>query len=60
MLDLAKHPLLKYLLFGNIYFANGLQGALALVIVIVYFTELDISIATATLVGGVASIPFAL
>ncbi|MCK4364791.1 MAG: MFS transporter [Thermoplasmatales archaeon] len=60
MLDLAKHPLLKYLLFGNIYFANGLQGALLLVIIIVYFTELDISIATATLVAGAASIPFAL
>jgi len=51
MLDLEKHPLLKYLLFGNIYFANGLQGALVLVIIIVYFTELDISIATATLVA---------
>lgn len=60
MLDLGKHPYLKYLLFGNLYFANGIQGALCLVIIIVYFTEKDISIATATLVAGVASMAFAL
>jgi len=57
MLELSKHPNLKYILFGNIYFANGVQGSF-LFILILYFTELDISIATATLVGGIASIPF--
>jgi MFS family permease len=60
MIDISNHPFLKYLLFGDIYFANGLQGALLLVILIVYFTEIDISIATATLVAGVSSIPFTL
>ena len=58
MLELAKRPYLKYLLFGNIYFANGLQGALGMILLIVYFTEKDISIAVTTMVAGVASIPF--
>jgi MFS family permease len=60
MLNLSKHPYLKYILFGNIYFANGIQGAIGMILLIVYFTEKDISIATATMVAGVASIPFTL
>jgi len=58
MLDLSKNPYLKYILFGNIYFANGIQGAIGMMLLIVYFTEKDISIATATMVAGVAAIPF--
>ena len=58
MLSLSKNPKLKYLLFGNIYFANGIQGAIGMVLLIVYFTEKDISIATTTMVAGIASIPF--
>ena len=58
MIDISKHPNLKYILFGNIYFANGIQGAIGMILLIVYFTEKDISIATATMVAGVASIPF--
>ncbi len=58
MLDLSKHPSLKYILFGNIYFANGIQGALVFMLLIVYFTVKDISIATTTLVAGLASIHF--
>ena len=60
MLNLSKHPYLKYILFGDIYFANGMQGALGMILLIVYFTEKDISIATATMVAGIASIPFTL
>ena len=60
MLDLSKHPYLKYLLFGDVYFANGIQGAIGMVLLIIYFTEEDISIATATMVAGIASIPFTL
>jgi len=60
MIDLSKHPNLKYLLFGNIYFANGIQGAIGMVLLIVYFTEKDISISTTTMVAGVASLPFTL
>jgi len=58
MLELSKNPTLKYLLFGNIYFANGISAALGVTLLIVYFTEKDISIATATMVAGAASIPF--
>jgi MFS family permease len=60
MIDLSKRSWLKYLLFGDIYFANGFQGALAVTIVIVYFTEKNISIAIATMVAGISSIPFTL
>ncbi len=60
MIDLRQRSWLKYLLFGDIYFANGLQGALAVTIIIVYFTEKNISIAIATMVTGIASIPFTL
>jgi MFS family permease len=58
MLDISKRPYLKYLLFGDIYFANGVQGSLAIVIIVLYFTEKDISIATTTMVAGAASLPF--
>ena len=58
MLDLSKHPYLKYFLFGDIYLANGIQGAIGMVLLIVYFTEKDISIAITTMVAGIAAIPF--
>jgi len=60
MLDLNKYPSLKYLLFGSLYFSEGLLLALSTVILIIYFTQKDISIATATLVGGIAYIPWIL
>ncbi len=60
MLDLYKYPSLKYLLFGSLYFSEGLILSLSTVILIIYFTEKDISIATATLVGGIAYIPWIL
>jgi len=53
LIDITKRSYLKYILFGNIYLANGLQGSLALVIIILYFTEKDISIAATTMVTGV-------
>jgi len=58
MLALSRHPALKYILFGNIYFANGISAALGVTLLIVYFIDKDITIATATIVAGVASIPF--
>ncbi len=60
MLDLHKNPSLKYLLFGSLYFSEGIILSLSTVILIIYFTEKDISIATATLVGGIAYIPWML
>jgi PAT family beta-lactamase induction signal transducer AmpG len=60
MLDISKSPSLKYLLFGNLYFAEGLQFALSTTIIILFFTEKDISVATATLVVGVGTAPWVL
>ena len=58
MLDLSKQPLLKYALFGNLYFSEGLIFALTTVIIVLFFTEKDISISTTTLVGGISSVPW--
>ena len=60
MLELSKHPFLKYILFGNLYFSEGLIYALASVIIVLYFTEKDISISTTALVGGIVSSPWVL
>jgi len=60
MLELSKYPLLKYVLFGTLYFSEGLIFALTTVIIVLYFTEKDISITTTTLVGGIVSVPWML
>lgn len=60
MLDLTKHPYLKYPLFGCLYFSEGLAFTIATVVIIIYFTDIGISIATATLVAGIAGIPWIL
>jgi MFS family permease len=60
MLELPKHPLLKYILFGILYFSEGLIYALASVIIVLYFTEEGISIVTTALVGGIVSSPWVL
>jgi MFS family permease len=60
VIDLSKYPSLKYILFGNLYFSEGLIVALTSVIIILYFTEKDISIATATFVGGISTVPWVL
>jgi PAT family beta-lactamase induction signal transducer AmpG len=60
MLKLGEHPYLKYLLFGILYFAEGITVALTTVIIVLYFTDKDISISTIALVGGIASVPWAI
>jgi len=59
MIDISNRSYLKYLLFGSLYFTSGIQASLALVLIIIYFTDKDISIATATFVAGIGSLPFA-
>ena len=59
-IDISKKSYLKYLLFGSLYFSEGIILALSTVILIIYFTHKDISIATATLVGGIVYIPWVL
>ena len=58
MLELAKNPSLKYFLFGSLYFAEGIIFALATVIMVLFFTEKNISIEITTLVGGIAATPW--
>jgi MFS family permease len=58
MLDLSKHSSLKYILFGNLYFAEGLIFAVTTVVIVLFFTEKDISISTTTLVGGISLVPW--
>ena len=60
MLDLSKDPILKYPLFGILYFSEGLIVALTSVILVLYFTDKDISISMITIVGGIASVPWAI
>jgi len=58
MLDISKYSSLKYFLFGSLYFAEGIHLALSTVLIVIYFTERDISIATTTLVVGIAYLPW--
>jgi MFS family permease len=60
MIDLDKHPSLKYILFCVLYISEGLVVALTSVVIVLYFTEKDISISTTTLVGGISSVPWAI
>ena len=58
MIDITKRGYLKYLLFGNLYFSEGLQITLATVIVPIYLLDKGISIPVATLVAGLAAAPW--
>lgn len=60
MLDLSKRPSLKYILFSLLYFSEGLMVALTGVVIVLFFTEKDISISTITIVGSMASVPWAI
>ena len=57
MIDITKKSYLKYLLFGSLYFSEGLVMAIAFVIIPVYFVERDISMTITTLTIGIISIP---
>ena len=58
MIDIEKRSYLKYFLFGNLYFSEGLQITLATVIVPIYLLDKGISIPVATLVAGLAAAPW--
>jgi len=60
MLELTKHPSLKYILFSILYFAEGLTVALTGVVLVVFFIDKDIPISVTTLVGGISSVPWIL
>jgi len=58
MLDVSKISSLKYFLFGSLYFAEGIHLSLSTILIVIYFTEKDISIATTTLVVGIGYLPW--
>jgi len=58
LIDITESRYFKYLLFGGLYFSEGVQYAIATVIIVIYFAEKEISIATTTLVVGIASSPW--
>ena len=58
MIDISKRSYLKYPLFGSLYFSEGLGFSLQLVIIPVYLVEMGVSLPVATLVVGVASVPW--
>jgi len=58
LIDISEKSYLKYLLFGSLYFSEGLEFALILVIIPIYLIESGVSIPIATLVTGIATIPW--
>lgn len=58
MFDISKISSLKYLLFGSLYFAEGIHLSLSTILIVIYFTEKDISIATTTIVVGIGYLPW--
>jgi len=60
MIDPIKHRPLKYMLFFNLYFAEGLMIAITTVVTSLYLREQGISIPVTTLIVGIVNIPWIL
>jgi PAT family beta-lactamase induction signal transducer AmpG len=60
MLDLSKYRYLKFILFGSLYFSEGLQFSICTPLIIIYLPKIGISIDTTTMVSGLAASPFIL
>jgi len=60
MIDINKYNSLKYILFGSIYFSEGLQLAIATVIIPVYLLEKNFSPELSTFVIGMVMMPWAI
>jgi PAT family beta-lactamase induction signal transducer AmpG len=58
MIDISKKSWHKYFLFGSLYFAEGIQFALAIVIIPIYLLDKGFSIPLVTLVEGLAMAPW--
>jgi MFS family permease len=60
MINALKHRFLKYILFFNLYFAEGLMIAITTVVTALYLREQGISIPITTLIVGIVNIPWIL
>lgn len=58
MIDISKHKLLKYPLFGSLYFSQGVIYALAIVIINIYFDSKGIPDSITAAVIGLAYLPW--
>lgn len=58
MIDITEKSYLKSLLFGNLYFSEGILLTLASVIIPIYLLDNGISIALATLIAGLTAAPW--
>ncbi|MGC9308315.1 MAG: MFS transporter [Thermoplasmatota archaeon] len=60
MIDIEEKGYVKYVLFSSLYFAEGIEIIVAMAIVPVYLVDQGVSTAVATLVAGIAMLPWAL
>ncbi len=60
MIDSTKHKFLRYILFFNLYFAEGLMIAITTVVTALYLREQGVSIPITTLIIGIVNIPWIL
>jgi len=60
MIDINKYSSFKYILFGSLYFLEGLQLAIATVIIPIYLLEKNFPPKLATFVIGMILIPWAI
>ena len=58
MIDISNRTYLKYLLFSSLYFSEGLQGTITMVILPIYFLEKGLSLPLTTLIVGIVGIPW--
>ena len=58
MIDISKKSWQKYFLFGSLYFIEGIQQSLAMVIIPIYLLDKGFSVPVATLVAGVGGAPW--
>ena len=57
MIDLKNYGFVKYLLFGSLYYTEGLLKVISVLILPLYFLEKGISPDVATLIIGIAATP---
>ena len=60
MINIKKNRYVKYILFFNLYFAEGLMIAITTVVTTLYLREQGVSIPITTLIVGIVNIPWIL
>jgi MFS family permease len=58
MIDISRKSWHKYFLFGSLYFAEGLQASLTIVIIPIYLLDKGFSLPVVTLVAGIGGAPW--